>query len=81
MVSTVLVDIYISRTVSINHHLKEIAAANPYIDLVLKHEKEGLMRVAGQLEVTLGITTSEGKSPKQLSNGIKDEIKEKHVTA
>ena len=55
-----LVDIYISRTVSINHHLKEIAAANPYIDLVLKHGKEGLMRLAELLEVTLGITTSEG---------------------
>ena len=61
-----LVAIYISRTVSINHHLKEIAAANPYIDLVLNYEKEGLMRVAILLEVTLGITTSEGKSPKQL---------------
>ena len=34
-----LVDIYISRLVSINHHLKDIAHVNPYIDLVLKHER------------------------------------------
>ena len=39
------------------------------------------MRVAEQLEVTLGITTSEEKSPKHHSKEIKDETKEKHVTA
>ena len=43
-----LVDIYISRLVSINSHLMEKSPSNSYLDFVFNHEKESLVRVANE---------------------------------
>ena len=42
-------DIYIARVISVSSHLKEKAVDNPYLALVLEHEKGSLIRVADQL--------------------------------
>ena len=71
-----LVDIFISRMISISHHLKEVATVNPHMNLVVKHEKQALIRVAQQLTTSFDITTSEIEGPKELSRKIKGKMKE-----
>ena len=75
-----LVDLFISRIVSVSHHLKETALVNPYIKLVVEHESDMVLRVAEQLKTTFNITTNGRNSPKEVSKNIKDEIKKRHVT-
>ena len=75
-----LVDLYISRIVSISQHFKEVAPSNKYIRLVLAHEKEGLSRVAEQLQSSFEIDVGE-TTPKKLSYDIKQKMKQHHITA
>ena len=75
-----LVDIFIARIVSISQHLKEAEISNPYIELVVEHEKENLMRVSEQLKTSFGIDTTDTESPKNISMRIKQKMKENHVT-
>ena len=75
-----LVDLFISRIVAINHHLKEAASSNIYIKFVVEHEKEKLTRVAEQLQTSFQIDAAETTTPKKLSMDIKRKMKEHHVT-
>ena len=74
-----LVDIYISRLVSISSHLKEKSPCNTYLSLVLDHEKESLVRVADQLIKCFDIDSYTNEPPKKLSFKIKHKMKENHL--
>ena len=74
-----LVDIYISRLVSISSHLKEKSPSNTYLSLVLEHEKESLVRVADQLIECFDIDANTNEPPKKLSLKIKQKMKDNHL--
>ena len=75
-----LVDIYISRLVSINSHLMEKSPCNTYLALVFNHEKESLVRFANQFVQCFDIQAEPNEPPKKLSFKIKQKMKENHLT-
>ena len=66
-----LVDIFILRMLPISHHLKVVAAVNPYTNGVVQHEEDVLIRLAEQLATSFDITTNETEGPEDLSMKIK----------
>ena len=74
-----LVDIFISRLVSISQHLKTEAPKNTFLASVMKHEDESLNRIAGDLSTCFNITVNEFDSPKIASMKIKQRLKEHHL--
>ena len=68
-------DIYISRMISISRHLKEQAIQNEFLSMLLKHEKEALVRVTDEPINVLGIEITETSTPKELSEKSKIKIK------
>ena len=76
-----LVDIYIARVISISNHLKEKAADNPYLALVLEHERGSLIRVADQLTTCFDVEPKENDTPKTISKQVKEKMKENHLQA
>ena len=76
-----LADIYIARVISISNHLKEKAVSNPYLALVLEHEKGSLIRVADQLTSCFGVVPKETDTPKTISKQVKEQLKENHLQA
>ena len=66
-----LVNIYISRLVSINFHLMEKSPPNTYLDLVFNHEKESLVNDANEFVQCFGIQAEPNEPPKKLSFKIK----------
>ena len=73
-----LVDIYISRLVSINSPLKKKSPSNPYLDLVFNHEKEPLVRVANEFVQCFDIQAEPNEPPKKRSFKIKQKMNENH---
>ena len=76
-----LADIYIARIISIRWHLKEKCDSNPYLALVLQHEKESLIRVADQLTECFDVETKETDTAKSVSKHMKEKLKENHLQA
>jgi hypothetical protein len=74
-----LVDIFVSRLVSISQHLKLEAPRNIFLASVTKHEKESLNRVAEELMNCFNVTMNEADSPKVTSMQIKHKMKEYHL--
>ena len=74
-----LVDIYISRLVSINYNLMEKSPSNTYLALVFNHEKESLVRVANQFAQCFHIQEEPHEPLKKLSFKIKQKMKENHL--
>ena len=60
-------DIYIARVISVSSHLKEKADSNPYLALVLEHEKGSLIRVADQLTTCFDVEPKATDTPKTIS--------------
>ena len=75
-----LVDIFISRTMSISYHLKEMAESNIFLSLVLNHEQERLIRVADELAVCLDIQPNQ-ETNKKVAKQVKERIKDNHLQA
>lgn len=76
-----LADIYIARIVSISWHLKEKAESNPYLALVIQHEKGSLMRVADQLTSCFNVEAKETDTAKSMAKQLKEKLKDNHLSA
>ena len=76
-----LVDIFISRIISISYHLKESSCRNSYLKMVLEHEKEDLMRVSEELAASFGVETEQNDNVKKISVHVKQKLKENHLKA
>ena len=74
-----LVDIYISRILSVGQHLRECAMSNVFLADVLKHEQNNLIRIANELATCYGINTDQVESPKKLSADIRQKLKDDHL--
>ena len=74
-----LLDIYISRLVSINSHLMEKSPSNTYLAFAFNHEKESLVRVANQFVQCFDIQVEPHEPPKKISFKIKQKTKKNHL--
>ena len=73
-----VVDIYISRLISLSVHIKQAAQKHQFIKLVMEHETNSLLRVSNELLTAFQIDTNEDTIPKSLSAKIKMEMKKNH---
>ena len=69
-------DIYVTRMIALHKHLQEAAVKNRYIELVLSHEQNGLIRVANAFMEALGITGNNDNISAETKNTIKKQHKE-----
>ena len=76
-----LVDIFISRTISITCHLKELSRSNVFLALVLNHEKDSTIRIADELAACLDIQPNNVEDTKKIAKQVKDKMKENHLQA
>ena len=76
-----VVDIYISRTISLTAHIKQTAPKHPYIKLVMEHETDNLLRVNNELLTAFQINVNEDETPKKISSKIKTEMKRNHYNS
>ena len=76
-----LVDIFISRTISITCHLKELSRSNVFLALVLNHEKDSTIRIADKLVACFDIRPNDVEDTKKIVKQVKDKMKENHLQA
>ena len=74
-----LVDINMSRLVSINSYLTEKSLCNTYLALAFNHEKESPVRVANQFIQCFNIQAEPNEPPKKLLFKINQKVKENHL--
>ena len=70
-------DNYVIRTIAVTKHLRSAAEANPYLQAVVCHEQERLLRVADEFANALDIATDQ----ENVSQSSKTAIKKNHLTA
>ena len=73
-----VVDIYISRLISLSTRIKQAAPKHPFIKLVMEHETNSLHRVSDELLVAFQIDINKDTITKTLSAKIKMEMKRHH---
>ena len=73
-----VIDIYISRLISLSVYIKQAAQKHQFIKLVMEHETNSLLRVSNELLTAFQIDTNEDTIPKSLSAKIKMEMKKNH---
>ena len=76
-----LVDIFISRTISITCHLKELLRSNVFLAVVLNHEKDSTIRIADELAACLDIQPNDVEDTKKIAKQVKYKMKENHLQA
>ena len=70
-------DNYITRTITVVKHLHEAAQKNPYLQAVIHHEQDKLVRVADEFTNALNVPTDQ----ENVSQHVKSALKKNHMTA
>ena len=71
-------DVFVTRMVSTAEHLKSTRDSNKYIELVIQHEKDRLMRVSTSLCNSVYIENPIDNTAQQIPTKVKNAIKENH---
>ena len=74
-----VLDIYVTRLISVAVHIVNISDTNKYIKEVTRHEEEGLLRVARELRMSLNnetiVNTTTHEDARQVSSSVRDQLK------
>ena len=76
-----VVDIFLSRVVSVAEHLREQEKKHPFLAEVYRHEKDKTVRLANEICNSFEIHIEEDPNPKKLSQNVRDKMKKGHSTA
>ena len=76
-----IVDIFVTMRVSIAEHLKERSPTHKYLQQVLRHEQERLIRLGRELCVATEIGPEEEPNPRRTSSKVRTTLKEDHTKA
>ena len=76
-----VVDIFITRIVSIAEHLKERKDKHRFLKQVLRHEEERLIRLGNELCVATKVIHEEEANPQKTSAEVRDSLKLEHAKA
>ena len=71
-------DVFVTRMISTAEHLKSTRDSNKYIELVIQHEKDRLMRVSTSLCNSVYIENPIDNTAQKISTKVKNAIKENH---
>ena len=74
-----IVDIFVTRIVSIAEHLKERSTTHKYLQQVLRHEQERLIRLGRELCMATNVKLEEEANPQKTSAEVRKTLKEGHV--
>ena len=74
-----IVDIFVTRIVSIAEHLKERSTTHKYLQQFLRHEEERLMRLGRELCVATEVSPEEEANPQKTSAEVRKKLKEGHT--
>ena len=74
---TSLEDIYISRHIILAEHLNEQKSINPFLEKVVEHELDKIIRLGEEFKQELGLSTTKKAS----REAIKHKLKQKHLEA
>ena len=70
-------DIYISRHIILVEHLNEQKSINPFLEKVVEHEQDKIIRLGEEFKQELGLSTTKKAS----REAIKHKLKQKHLKA
>ena len=70
-------DIYISRHIILAEHLNEKKSTNPFLEKVVEHEQDKIIRLGEEFKQELGLSTTKKAS----REAIKHKLKQKHLEA
>ena len=73
-----IVDIFIIMIITFVEHIKQSSVSNPFLQLVRKHEEEGMLRVSEELQLSLNIIVQDESPPKAISTLSKKCLKKLH---
>ena len=76
-----VLDIFIARIVSIAEHLKERNMKHKFLQQVLRHEQERLIRLGNELCSATKVVTEEEANPQKTSAAVRESMKKEHAKA
>ena len=78
-----VLDIYVTRIISLSVHIAIVSKTSKYINEVKRHEEDKLIRVANEIRGSLGseINTNadDPEDPKKISASVRDQLKLNHT--